>query len=196
MRARRGFTIIEVLIVIAISTMLATIALTYTSISRNQIALSVETSKVAESILRAKNLAVATYNTSPGTCAYGVYFNIPGNSYSIFAFTPDPAKYGGKVPPCPSVASTTAAGLTLSGANAEMQPYTQGSWNVPIGQGVKLISASDNIVAVIFYPPSPDTLISRDGVTYATSTSAVYLETVDGSRSASVSVNLAGQVNF
>src|SRR5205823_134766 len=98
-----GFTIVELLIVVAISAMLASIAIGYSSISRNQVALSVETAKVAESIIRAKSLAIATYASIPGTCAYGVSVDIAQNRYSIFAFTPSPAKYG-PVPPCPNTA--------------------------------------------------------------------------------------------
>ncbi len=199
----KGFTLIEVLVVIAISALLATMAFTYSSISRNQVALSVETSKVAESILRAKDLAVATYNKGAGVCAYGVFVDVADNRYSIFAFQPDDTKpaYGGpgSIPPCPSVASTTVAGITSS---TEMAEYSPSSWNVPIANGVRLTDGGngDTLVVALFYPPAPTTFLSRDAAAgtflVPAATSKIYLVTADGSASTTISVNASGQVTF
>lgn len=200
---RNGFTLVEILVVIAISAMLATVALVYTSSARNEVALAVETAKVAGTILRAKDLAIATYNNSPATCAYGVYLNIPANSYSIFAFNPDPAKYvPASVPPCPSAASTTAAGIAVGGTTPEVTQYSAGTWNVSVANGVRMIDGGNNDTAVIalFYPPSPKTIMSRDGATFIPPASAttlrVYLVTADGKGSTTISVSPAGQITF
>lgn len=198
----KGFTLIELLVVIGISALITGIAITYTGMERNQIALSVETSKVAGLILQAKELSLTTYAESSSTCAYGVSVNIAEDTYSIFAFTPDPAKYGGpgSIPPCPSVASTTAAGLTSS---TEITQYSPETWNVSPANGVQLESGGngDDLAAVIFYPPDPTTFISRDGATFldptaASTTSYVYLTTADGGSTSKISVNIAGQVSF
>ncbi len=196
----KGFTLLELLIVIAISAMLSAIAITYTSIARNQVALSVETAKASQFILRAKSLAIATYNSAPGTCGYGASFNIANNTYSLFAYTPDPSKYNGTVSPCPSVASTTALGIS----SGEMGQSSQSSWNVPLANGVRMESGGngDDLALVLFSPPDPAVLISRDGQNFldpaATQniTSKVYLITADGSASATISVSAAGQINF
>lgn len=196
---RKGFTLIEILVVVAISAMVSVIALSYTTIARNQVALSVETAKVAQSILRAKNLAVATYNTSPGTCGYGVTINIPGNTYSIFAYDPATSTYG-PIPPCPSIASTTAAGVTST--EEVFYPDLQSAWQVSLANGVYLKSGGANadLVTVIFYPPAPTTLLSGDGATLNPPATAsalnVYLSTVDGSANSVITVNPAGQVTF
>jgi prepilin-type N-terminal cleavage/methylation domain-containing protein len=197
---RKGFTLIEILIVVAISAMLSAIALGYTGVARNQIALSVETSKVAGFILRAKQLAIATYNQGSNVCAYGVSFDIADNTYSIFAFAPDPSMYAGPVPACRNIASTTAVGISSS---TEMLESVPGAWNVPLANGVRMRSGGqgDDLSIVLFYPPAPETFISRDGETFLNPnttnvTSKVHLVTADGSASTSIAVNSAGQVNF
>lgn len=110
-------------------------------------------------------------------------------------------KYGGpgSIPPCPSVASTTAAGISSS---TEMAEYSSSSWNVPLANGVRLAAGSGNdaLVAVLFYPPAPTVLLSRDAAAGAflvpAAASNIYLVTADGSASATISVNTAGQVTF
>jgi len=201
---RRGFTLVEILIVVAISGLLSAIALVYSGVARNQVALSVETAKVAQTILKAKSLAIATYKGS-GTavdCGYGVVFSPSTNRYSIFAYTPGnyPPEHN-VAPPCPN---DTVGSTSPIYAN-EMASTSPDTWNIPIANGVKMNGApSDALTVVMFYPPAPDTYISRDpasgaGQTFLNSgtiTSKVYLVTVDGSASDTITVNSAGQVTF
>ncbi len=198
---KKGFTIIELLVVLAISAMLSAIAITYTGMERNQIALSVETAKIAGLILRAKELSITTYAQSPSTCAYGVSFNIAANTYSIFAFNPDAAKYSASIPPCPGAASVLDAGIAQS---SEVVQYSLETWNIPLANGVHMQSGGngDDLAVVIFYPPAPTTIMSRDGErfldpqTTPNMTSLVYLATGDGTTHATIAVNAAGQISF
>lgn len=198
----KGFTLLELLIVVAISAMVSSLALVYSSIGRNEIALTVETSKIAQVILQAKNLALSTYNINPQTCGFGVSFNIAAQTYSIFAYTPTnhPPEHG-IAPPCPddSLASTSPIFAD------EMLEYSEGTWKIPVSQGVKLEngSAGDTLQTVLFYPPAPSIYISRQGgggvflnQSVQDVTSNVYLATVDGKATAEISVNGAGQINF
>lgn len=200
---KKGFTLIELLVVIAISAMVSTIALIYTSTARNEVALTIETSKVAQILLQAKNLAISTYNANPGTCGFGVMFNIPANMYSIFAYNPTAhLPEHAAAPPCPQ--STVASTGPIFAD--EIKEYSAGTWHVAVANGVKLTngSAGDAMTAVLFYPPAPDTFISRDnGSPYnfldsklVNVTSKVYLTTSDGANSAVISVNDGGQVTF
>ncbi len=182
---RKGFTLIEILIVVAISGMLATIALGYSRSAQNQVALSVETAKIAQTILRAKDLTLATYANVPGTCGYGVLFDPANNNYSLFAYTPG-------APPCPGspTALPSPCGTTCSLVN-------QSAWRTPLANGVRMTSQADSATVIIFYPPAPQTFISRDdGATFVNATSKVYLQTLDGSASTTVSVNPGGQITF
>lgn len=199
MNGQKGFTLLEVIIVIAISAMLSVVALGYTAVSRNQVALSIEATRIAESILHAKDLAIATYNNSSSTCGYGVAIDIANNKYSLFAYNPSAAKYGRVPPPCPSLASTTAGGFSSS---TEMGVYSQLAWQTPVANGVRLLSngAGKDLAVVLFYPPAPATLLSSDGESFLAgatlSTLEVSLRTVDGSASTTISVNPAGQISF
>ena len=63
---RKGFTLIEILIVLAITAVLSGLAIVYTHVGQNQISLSIEESKIAQLILEAKELSIATYSrTTP-----------------------------------------------------------------------------------------------------------------------------------
>ena len=180
----RGFTLIEIIIVIAISVMLGTVSFLYSHTAENEIALSVGQSKVAQAVLDARNLAIATYNTIPGTCGYGVAFNAAASTYSVFAYTP-----GGTG--CPPAAQVTQA------PSSKWTEVSQGTWNAYVANGVKIYTAADSLSVVLFYPPNPVTLISRDGgATFLNQTSKIHLETADGSTKTSVTVNPEGQVNL
>jgi prepilin-type N-terminal cleavage/methylation domain-containing protein len=178
----KGYTLLEIIIVIGLSALFSAFALGYTTATKNQVAMSIEATKITQVIVRAKGLTIATYATIPGTCGYGVALDQAQNSFSLFAYTPAGA------PPCPSI---------LSVAPSARKMVDQGSWNVPLARGAKLISGSDNLVLVLFSPPAPTTFISRDnGATFINQTSRVYLSTVDGSASTSIIVNPGGQVSF
>jgi hypothetical protein len=175
------------LIVIAISAMLSGIAIGYTSVGRNEVALSVEAVKVSQIILQAKSLSVATYGNAEGACAYGVSFDVASQTYSIFGYHPS------------STASCPPASDITSISPADVQPYTGGTSNIHVANGVVLYATStDSLVDVLFYPPDPTTFLSRDGSTFLSpaETSKVYLEVVGGAATEAISVSSAGQVEF
>jgi prepilin-type N-terminal cleavage/methylation domain-containing protein len=189
---RAGFTLLEILIVIAIAAMIAAIAIIYSGAGRNQVSLSVESAKIADTILEAKHLAVATY--SGGTnrvCAYGVYFNIPSSTYSLFAYNP-----GGGSGPCPSVAQTSSSTFN---PQTDIQEYSPGTWQIHVAQGLVIQKDTNNCtsaVVVLFYPPNPTTLISQDGTTFVNQQSYVDLASADGAATEVIAITPAGQVNF
>ena len=207
---KSGFTLIEILIVLAITAMLSSLAIVYTHVGQNQISLSIEESKVAQLILEAKELSIATYSSNSATCAYGVKFDYANSAasstYSLFAYNAAATSplYGGRQI-CPSIASTSAAIDTSA-----IQPYQSGSWQVNTAQGVKLngYAASDTIQYVLFYPPDPCMLVGIEGQTFLQSicssafpytdppTAYVYLSTTDGSMSRTITVNPVGQVSL
>ncbi len=190
-----GFTLIEVLVVVAISAVLSTIVILYSNADKNEISLSVEAVKISQTIFQAKTLAISTYANSSSSCGYGVSFDYTAGTYSIFAYNPAGA------PPCPSAAGITNISLD------EMKQYSDATWKVPIASGVSMKLNDDSLALVLFYPPDPTTFISRDinpdadgkrTFTDASSPlSKIYLEPIgNASATEAISVNLAGQITL
>jgi prepilin-type N-terminal cleavage/methylation domain-containing protein len=85
--SRRGTTLLEVLIAVAVTAILSGIVLTYGSGGRKQVNLYVETVKLSQIILRAKSQAVLIYyNPTSPTCGYGVRVNRAENAYALFRY--------------------------------------------------------------------------------------------------------------
>jgi prepilin-type N-terminal cleavage/methylation domain-containing protein len=191
MRSRSGFTLVEMLIVLAISVLFSTIVILYGHAGQDTVALSVEEANISQLILKAKGLSINTYASVGLGCGDGVNFNFASGTYSLFVYSPS---WNGNV--CPSYASTTAHGISL----ADMQPYDTQSWQQPMAQGLIMETSSPNALAdILFYPPDPATLISRDGQTWFFSNppqnSNIYLQTVTGNSSATIAVSPTGQVS-
>jgi prepilin-type N-terminal cleavage/methylation domain-containing protein len=185
-----GFTLIEMLIVIAISAMLASMAIGYGGAERDQMELSVEKTKVAEFVLQARSLALATYknnSAAANTCGYGVLFNAsqaPPNTYSIFAYDPVGANQL-----CPPEDEATYS--SVSDPDLE-EMSTNETWQVHPQDGITISSPASMI---FFFPPNPDTFIF-DTNGNPLGQSSVTLQTPDGQASTTIFINSAGQVNF
>lgn len=91
MRDEEGFSLIETLVVIAITGILTAMAIGYTRGNEGRIALIVERAKLQGMLQKAKALALQGYGreggeTDLGIC-YGVYFNFPaGGAHSLTLF--------------------------------------------------------------------------------------------------------------
>jgi prepilin-type N-terminal cleavage/methylation domain-containing protein len=189
---RKAFTLIELLVVVAISGMLSALAITYSSVGRNAVALSVESSKLTQFILQAKQLSIATYTGSPTACGYGVVLDAAAQTYSIFAYVPN------GIASCRSLSTATVATRGIDPNNEEKE-YTQGTWQAHLANGVIMQSpGGNNLVTVLFYPPTPTVFLSSDGTTFSNpgTTLTVNLITADGQNSQTISVNPEGQVNL
>jgi prepilin-type N-terminal cleavage/methylation domain-containing protein len=185
LKNREAFTLVEVLIVVAISALLSTIVIAFSSLSKNEVSVSIEEAKISQFLFQAKTLAMATYAVSSSTCGYGVSFDYANNAYSIFAYVPSNATS------CPSASSITNISQT------NMQKYTDSTWNVHLTKGVQFKQLSDSASVILFYPPDPTTLISRDGSSFINKTSNVYLFPVGGSSYLNhISINSAGQITM
>ncbi len=143
------------MVVVAITSLLAGMVLTYSSRGRTQVSLYVESAKLAQVILRAKSLAIATYNNPDTPCGYGVHLDFASSTYALFSYAP--TSPGGALD-CPSVATgpidiTSPAYSVIE--NFEMQ---KGVEFVNIGGG------NNGVKDVLFLPPDPTTYLwLRDG---------------------------------
>lgn len=195
---RTGFTLVEVLVVVAVSAMLSMIVIAYSNVSKNEISVSVEAAKISQTVFQAKTLAIATYATSASSCGYGVSFDYAARTYSIFTYNPSIA------PPCPTAASV-AKNMALGGVSPrEMRKYTDATWNMPVARGVLLQEnpngQNDSVKFILFYPPDPTTFISHDGNIFTDASqpsSNIYLAPAgNASTMKIISINSAGQITY
>lgn len=178
---RRGFTLIEVVIVVGISVLLTSVVLTYSSSGRDQVYLGIQKAQVAQIISKAKSLTVSTYNQPDVPCGYGVWFDYENANpkYEIFRY---------KISPCPSFGDLKNSGI-VHGVGYEVQS----KYTLPPNLKFK-IGTPDQIDTIFFMPPDPKTLMWNNGG--SEDSGGIYLETRNESASAKVEVNSGGQITF
>ena len=177
-----GFTLVEMLVVVGITSMLAGAILSYTATSRDRVALSVEEAKLAQTISRAKSLALTTYARDEIPCGYGVSLNYDANAYELFAYTP-PLKEDGTEGRCGVI-------LTLDDANKSERELFAFSPNVVFGEG------EERLEHVLFVPPRPSTWIWRLGDTTTSTSGRIYLTNRNDTAPVAIEVGAGGQVSF
>ncbi len=197
-RMSRGFTILEILIVVSITIMVSALAISYRSSSQQQVGLYVEVQKLAELILRAKSLAVSTYNdpaalSDPSTmiCGYGVSIDYTPNhnGYTLFSYR---VPLGRQCENITTIENDAAANTSI---------VTFSRYDVAPGVVILKDGFPDSIYKIFFVPPTPVTLIgvNPDEKTVERNRSApgkIYLTTKDVSINATISVSSFGQVDF
>jgi prepilin-type N-terminal cleavage/methylation domain-containing protein len=182
-----GFTLIEILIVVAITSLLSGVVLTYSSKGRTQVALYVESAKLSQTILRAKSLAIATYGESETPCGYGVHIDYNAKTYSLFSYKP---------PDCGTISSgpIDTTNLTYPGA------YTVKSgevYNLP--QGMEYDGSGSPLSDILFLPPDPAIDIwTREDLLGPSNnpSSVVIINSADQASRITVKVTPGGQVTF
>ncbi len=162
---KRGFTTIELLVVISILSLLSAILIAYSRTGERQIILFREGAKVKEIISRAKFLSLAIYGESEVPCGYGVHFETSG-SFIIFK------------------------DLAVNCASSDRR-Y---SGSVEAYESFKLDPAilfdSLTLSDVVFIPPNPTVVI-----TPVKDEAVVILKTIDGEGSIKITITSAGQIS-
>ncbi len=163
----KGFTVIEMLVVISIIILLSSFLILYSRTGENQIVLFRDQSRVIVALNRAKSLSIQLFNTPQPACAFGVHFSQAESSFLIFRDLS---------------ANCQNADHVYTGPSELFEKY-QLSPKIKFGE----LALTD----IVFIPPDPKTLIDND----PNKTEAVInLQTLDGNSSLKVKVNNAGQV--
>jgi prepilin-type N-terminal cleavage/methylation domain-containing protein len=174
---RRGYTLIELLITVGIMGLLSGMLIVYSTTGRAQVALFVEESKIAQILLRAKSVALATYVDPVGPCGYGLRVDSAARTYSLFSY---------KESDC---ANITSIDPSDSAKYRVVETYT-------LPPSLAFQDGANKLDAVLFVPPDPRTFISSGGSILSGGAGNIYLATVDGTASIRVSVTTAGQITF
>ena len=174
-RSRLAFTLIEVLVVIAVTSLLAGLILTYSSTSRDQVALYVQQAKLAQTIAKAKSLTISTYNKPTVPCGYGVHMDYPGGAYTLFSYD---------APSCDDLSVLNPAFETT--VTAETLPS-----NLVFGT-----PDAGSIDDILFIPPNPDTWVWLHGSNTTSTAGQVPIMARSGAPKLTVTVSSAGQISF
>src|SRR4051812_45988820 len=84
---KKGFTLVEVMVVVGVTAMLAGVILVYNSSTRSQILLSTEKVKLTQVVLRAKSLAISTYSDETLSCGYGIAIDPSARTYTLVRYS-------------------------------------------------------------------------------------------------------------
>jgi prepilin-type N-terminal cleavage/methylation domain-containing protein len=161
---KAGFSLVELLAVIAVLAMLSAILIQYSRTGERQLLLFREQFKLASTLSRAKSLAISTFNYPDVPCGYGVHF-APPRTFILFR---------------DNAADCSSSDRIYSGAGEsivtdELDPFVRFSG----------LTASD----ILFIPPDPRVII-----TPAQPEATITLETSDGVASAILKVSAVGQI--
>lgn len=179
-----GFTLIEVIVVIAITAMLSSFLILYNSNSRQRIALFVEQAKIAQTLQRAKSISLSKYAV-PGdsSCGYGVRFDYTAQPQTYFVF-----QYAlGAGEDCSQVSF-------IQDDDNHIQPVPGLAFEVNSNVVFDQDPHDDRIEYVLFIPPNPRVLVTTGDITHKSG--KVYLKIKSGDEQAVIGVGSAGQINI
>src|SRR3989344_6403103 len=182
---RFGFTLIELVIVIMLTTLIASFAIVYSRQSGTQIALYVEAQKMAELVFRAKSMALTAYRDPAlgNVCGFGFEIDYAQQEYLLFSYD---------VPPLPDRCGTVAAIDPDLITELPGQRYAPGR-DLEVRQ-----TPPEALQYVLFIPPEPTTIVSRNGTGGSPSPNGVGtidLQTANGSVM-TIRISSGGQISF
>jgi hypothetical protein len=185
--SREGFTLAELVVAVAVSLFLSSLLISYTAGSRQRTELFIESAKISELVLRAKALAISTFDQDdpPPPCAYGVRVSYAAQEYALIRYEKQSA--GVECPPF--VNAGDALDLSRREDIEVFRPST----------GVRLVAIVPVALwDVLFEPPDPRTLLFRRNDRYDDTlpSRAVCLRTQDGGSELRLNVSRSGQVSF
>jgi len=167
---KKGFTLIETLVIISILTLLTSFLILYSHGGERQIILLREKAKLISTILRAKSLSLNTLIEDEPGCGYGVGFE--GTNYFIYK------DLAGDCLNSDRLYSGPASGERLENDVFNLDP------------ALKFLQR--DISDVLFVPPDPQVFL--DGG-QSILEAVIALSTLDESSQTSIIINNAGQIS-
>jgi len=172
---RRGFSVIEMLVVMSIVAVLSSFLLVYNRTGELQIVLLREQAQLISTVIRAKGLALNTLIEDVPACGYGVHITVSTGSTPSRYFI-----YRDKAINC----------------RTSDRIYTEASDEIVAGTEVVLprqVAFGDvGVRDIMFVPPEPEAFLDGSQVL---SEADIIMVSADGKTKATIIVNNAGQVS-
>lgn len=186
MRRRSGFTLVEVMVVMAVTALLSGLILVYNASTRETLRLFTEKARVAQLVFRAKSLALSTYvDGGQERCGYGVRFDRAAGTYALVSYAPPSCADRSQVRTNPEYFESVQLSSFTLPTTLEFRDRADA------GTGAGALSY------VLFIPPDPTVLLARDdGSLITAGDGEIRIGIKDRETDAIVSVNGAGQVTF
>ena len=170
---KKGFTLIEMLVVIGIISLLSGIFIVYSRTGEQQILLFRDQAKIVGAISRAKSLSASSFRASltktDSSCGYGVHFEIP-NTFIIFKDLAEDCELSDQK-------------YTFSNAAEKFESFQ-------LDSRLKF-DALTNLSDIVFIPPDISAVITPDQ-----DEAVIVIKTIDDKSSATIKINSAGQVSI
>jgi len=184
---------IELLVVLSVTTLLTIFMILWGRSSREQTVLYIERAQLVQVLTRAKEMAISTSKGGPGsTCGYGVNFNYELQSYALFQVL------GTSRSAClRSLQNPVAFLYEARGGTSNLTYIEKESFKIRPGAVIVSAVLSESPLQDIFFaPPDPRTLIwTTDGVVQTEA--QIHMQTADGSFiPPPVAVNAFGQISL
>lgn len=167
-----GYTLLEILVVLAVTAILTSFIFSYSTTAREQVILSIERAKILQQILRAKSLSISTFNNPDVPCAWGVHLDYGAQTYALASYS-----------------TSTCGGI------ADVSSITAISQNFPLDPAVIYAAGANRVEDILFIPPDPTVLLFVNGNT-TTSQGFVYISAANGSATSAISVSDLGQISY
>ncbi|MEK7636052.1 MAG: prepilin-type N-terminal cleavage/methylation domain-containing protein [Patescibacteria group bacterium] len=184
----RGFTLIELVIVIGIVGVLTGGMVFYSRSAERQIILFRDQAKIVEALLRAKSLTISTYSDIDASCGYGVSFNEPRKAIIIFkdlAINPD--------------CSDADNQYRFNGVDGD---YTCDIGDPALNECVEKLTLDDQTIEfssltlrdIVYIPPNPDIMIDNDIAKQSASIEIKTVETTGAAVKKIITITNNGQI--
>lgn len=150
----KGFTLLEITVVISIIALLSGILLAYYRGGEKQFALQRSTYKLAQDLRTAQEMAMSSrkFEDAFPKGGYGIYFRKYTNSYILFADCNDNNTY-----------DETGSAISCEQASANT-PYPEKIQTLSLERGMKITDLSpasqENTLQITFFPPDPTITIN------------------------------------
>ncbi|MEK9173607.1 MAG: prepilin-type N-terminal cleavage/methylation domain-containing protein [Patescibacteria group bacterium] len=152
LKPTRGFTLVEIIVSVAIIAILSATLIVYSRRSEKQILLNVEKAKIAQTVLRAKELTLSGYTkpiSNPPPCSYGFRIDYINKTYSLFEYTP----------PAPITCDQI---LTITSVVPNAPSYRETESNA-LNSKLDFDTGPNRLGYLLFVPPDPKVLLFDEG---------------------------------